>query len=260
MRQAVPCRDLAGRPVYISERAVVRERAPGERFEWRDAPRAWRRRHVESPCCSPSAWADRYRPLAERRVYGEEAIRIQQEDARHEREETIKDSREKPVSGERQDVCRISWKEGVQRRSEETLGFPTEVIRRREEARRSPGITENHNEKSLNRGSRVGAAAARIDLLVVGEVDWRTSRLPFGKPQPASAARSPSSAGRSKRRSEGKGVLRSRAEDVRMRCPQRRAALIFVRISSNQWVTTTIDWRADALRLFTMMKPVPSGL
>ena len=48
-------RDLAGRPVYISERAVRRERAAGERFEWRDAPRAWRRGRVEPPCCSASA-------------------------------------------------------------------------------------------------------------------------------------------------------------------------------------------------------------
>ena len=55
------------------------------------------------------------------------------EDARHEHEDTIEDCREKAVSGHRQEVCRIRWKEGVQRRSEETLGFPTEVIRRREE-------------------------------------------------------------------------------------------------------------------------------
>ena len=48
-------RDVAGRPVHISERAVRRERAAGEPFEWRDAPRAWRRGRVESPCCSASA-------------------------------------------------------------------------------------------------------------------------------------------------------------------------------------------------------------
>jgi len=166
-------RDLAGRPVCISERAVRRERAAGERFEWRDAPRAWQRR-VESPCYSANAQAGRHSPLAERRVYRDEAIRIQHEDARHEHELTIEDCREKAVSGHHQEVCRIRWKEGVQRRSEEILGFPTEVIRRREEARRSGGITETHNEKSLNRGSRVGAAAGRIDLLAVGEVDWRT--------------------------------------------------------------------------------------
>ena len=129
---------------------------------------------VESPCCSANAQAGRHSPLAERRVYREEAIRIQHEDARHEHEDTIEDCREKAVSGHHQEVCRIRWKEGVQRRSEEILGFPTEVIRRREEARRSGGITETHNEKSLNRGSRVGAAAGRIDLLAVGEVDWRT--------------------------------------------------------------------------------------
>ena len=81
--------------------------------------------------------ADRHSPLAERRVYREEAIRIQHEDARHEHEDTIRNSPEKGVSGHRQEVCRIRWKEGVQRRSEETLGFPTEVNRRREEARRS---------------------------------------------------------------------------------------------------------------------------
>jgi radical SAM superfamily enzyme with C-terminal helix-hairpin-helix motif len=60
----------------------------------------------------------------------------------------------------------------VQRRGEETLGFPTEVIQRRQEPRRSSG-TETHNEKSFNRESRVGAAAGRIELLVVGEVDWQ---------------------------------------------------------------------------------------
>ena len=167
-------RDLAGRPVCISDRAVRRERAAGERFEWRDAPRAWRRGRVESPCCSASAQAGRHSPLAERRGYREEAIHVQREDARYEDEDTIEDCREKAVSGHRQEVCRIRWKEGVQRRSEEILGFPTEVIRRREEARRSGGITETHNEKSLTGGSRVGAAAGRIDLLAVGEVDWRT--------------------------------------------------------------------------------------
>ena len=39
------------------------------------------------------------------------------------------------------------------------LGFPTEGVRRREEARRSGGITETHNEKSLNRGSRYRSKA-----------------------------------------------------------------------------------------------------
>ena len=78
--------------------------------------------------CNASAQADRHSPLAERRVYREEAIRIQHEDARHEHEDTIEDCREKAVSGHRQEVCRIRWKEGVQRRSEEILGFPTEVI------------------------------------------------------------------------------------------------------------------------------------
>ena len=142
------------RPVCISERAVRRELAAGEWFEWRDAPRAWRRGRVESPCCSANAQAGRHSPLAERRVSREETIRIQHEDARHEHEDTIEDCREKAVSGHRQEVCRIRWKEGVQRRSEEVLGFPTEVIRRREEARRSDGITETHKQKSLNRGSR----------------------------------------------------------------------------------------------------------
>ena len=167
------CRDLAGRPVCISERAVRREHAAGERFEWRDDLEPGDEA-ASSRRCNASAQADRDSPLAERGVYREEAIRIQHEDARHEHEDTIEDCREKAVSGHRQEVCRIRWKEGVQRRSEGILGFPTEVIRRREEARRSGGITETHNEKSLNRGSRVGAAAGRIDLLAVGEVDWRT--------------------------------------------------------------------------------------
>ena len=141
-------RDLAGRPVYISERAVRRERAADERFERRDASRAWRR-GLESPCCSAGAEADRHSPLAERRVYREEAIRIQHEDARHEHEDTAKNSRETAVPSHPQEVCRIRWKEGVQRRSEEAVGFRTEVNRRREEARRSGGITETHHEKGV---------------------------------------------------------------------------------------------------------------
>jgi hypothetical protein len=79
---------------------------------------------------------------------GREAIRIQQEDARHEHEDTIKDRREKVVSGDRQDVCRISWKEGVQRRSEETLGFPTEVIRR---VKKRAGASASRRRTTRNR-------------------------------------------------------------------------------------------------------------
>jgi hypothetical protein len=122
-------RDLAGRPVYISQRAVRRERAAGERFKRRDTRPASQRRRLASPCCSASAQADRCSPLAERRVCREEAIRFQHEDARHDHEDATNNKHQKAVSGHRQEVCWISWKEVVERQSEETLGFPSEVIR-----------------------------------------------------------------------------------------------------------------------------------
>jgi hypothetical protein len=111
----------------------------GERFGWRDLGHG--DQAASSRRCDASAQADRDSPLAERGVYREEAIRIHYEDAGHDHEDTIKESRETAVPGHRQKVCRIRWKEGVRRESEETLGFPNEVIRRREE-RRWSGITE----------------------------------------------------------------------------------------------------------------------
>lgn len=119
-------RDLAGRPVCISEHAVRRECAAGARFAWRDVPQASRRGRVEPPCCSASAQADRNSPLAEERACREEAIRVRHEDARYEHEDTLEHSREKAISGHRQEDCRIRWKEGVERRSEENVGFPTQ--------------------------------------------------------------------------------------------------------------------------------------
>lgn len=129
-------RNLAGRPVDISERALRLEHAAGDRFEWRDDlepgdEAASNRR------CSASSQADRDSPLAERSVYREEAIHIHYEVAGHQHKDAIKENRETAIPSHCQEVCRIRWKEGVRRQSEATFGFPTEVIRPREEPQRS---------------------------------------------------------------------------------------------------------------------------
>ena len=142
MRQAVPAGTSPADPSTFPSAPSV----PGARQE---RGRAWRRGRVESPRCSASAQAGRHSPLAERRVYREEAIRSQHEDARHEDEDTIDEQpREKLSRATAGSLPQLRWKEGVQRWSEESLRFPTEVIRRREEA---PGAAASRRRATRSR-------------------------------------------------------------------------------------------------------------